>query len=140
MNAPRYCVAVLCLAASIGAVAGRADPPAQPAKPKEPQEPVLHDDDFRGIVEEANRYIQDALTKSRKATKPADASGYSSTVRSNALLIALVAQNRTGDPDADGKQLATLRDTALSLVEAVERKPPEFDKALRLADLLNQYP
>lgn len=136
MNAPRYCVAVLCLAVVIGA-AGRADPPA---KSKEPQEPVLHDDDFRGIVEEANRHIQDALTKSRKATKPADADGYSGTVRSNTLLIALGAQNRMGDPDADGKQLATLRDTALNLVDAVEKKSPDFDEVVRLADLLNQYP
>jgi cytochrome c556 len=142
MNAPRCCVAVLfCLAVVIGVTGVRADPTAQSAKPKTPQKPVLHDDDFRGIVEDANRYIQDALAKGRKAApKPTDAHGYSSTVRSNTLLIALAAQNRMGDPDADAKPLATLRDAAVSLADAVEQKPPDFDKVLRLADLLNQYP
>jgi hypothetical protein len=128
----------LCLAVVIGVTAGRADPPAQP---KEPQEPVLHDDDVRGIVAEANRYIQDSLAKPRKASpKPSDARGYYNTTRSNALLIALAAQNRMAGLDAERKQLATLRDTALNLVDAVEMKPPDFDEALRLADLLNQYP
>src|SRR5262249_26628513 len=141
MNMPRCYVAVLCLAVVIGGTAGRADPPAPPAKLKEPQEPVLHDDDFRGIVEEANRYIQDALAKPRKASpKPTDTRGFYNPCRSNALLIALAVQNHMGDPDADGKQLATLRDTALNLVDAVEKKPLDFDEVVRLADLLNQYP
>jgi hypothetical protein len=128
--------------ASLGMIVAVVGAVAAPAPPKDkPKEPVLPDAIFRDIVKEANQFIQKPLTAARKESpKPRGAGGYYSAARSNALLIALAAQNRMADPDADAKQLATLRDTAVNLAEAVKQSPPNLDKVLKLADLLNQYP
>ena len=127
--------------ASRGVIVSVVGAVAAPAPPKDKaKEPVLPDAIFRDIVKEANQYIQEPLNKVRKAQpKPGELIGYT-TIRANALLIALATQNRMNDPDADAKQLATLRDTAVDLADAVKNNARNFDKALHLADLLNQYP
>ncbi|HJZ53999.1 MAG TPA: hypothetical protein VKE74_03535 [Gemmataceae bacterium] len=132
------CAAAIALgltAVVLGLAGARAD---QPGVPKEP---VVPDEAFRAIVKEANHFIQEPLTKARTASpKPADASGYYGSARSNALLIALAAQNRMRDGRADAGRLATLRDAAVRLADVVQNNPRNLTEIVQLADLLNSYP
>src|SRR5262249_20676917 len=90
---------------------------------------------------ESNQFIQVALTTSRNApSKSASANSYRSATRANALLIALAAQNRMDGPDADTRQLATLRDTAVKLGIVAGHNKPDFGEVVRLPDLLNTSP
>jgi hypothetical protein len=61
-------------------------------------------------------------------------------IRANALLIALAAQNRLGNQDVEARRLATLRDTALNLGKAVEKKPPDRAEILKLGQTLDRFP
>src|SRR5262249_39579464 len=60
------------------------------------------------------------------------------TIRANALLIALAAQNRMRSARGDGKELATLRDAALKLAAAAEKK--DLADVLKHAAILSHYP
>lgn len=73
---------------------------------------VLPDDAFTALVQEANRYIHDALKKS-------DPRFTYLTLRASALVIALAADNRILNKDA-ARSAAALRDAALNLVEGLE--------------------
>jgi len=138
MKVPLFCVAVVCLGA---AASGRARPLPLAPPPREAKERVLSDEAFRAIVREANQSFQEPLVKALTAfPRPVDASVHYALTRSNALLIALAAQNRMRAGGDDARKLATLRDTAAKLAATIERNPYDLAEVLRLADLLNRYP
>src|SRR5262245_54592710 len=113
----RVVVPTLCLALTAFALAGvRAAPePAPPPRETDPR--VLPERAFLAIVKESNKFIQEPLAGARPSFFfPARVNPV--PVRSNALLIALAAQNRMGAA-ADGPALATLRDATLKLAAAV---------------------
>jgi hypothetical protein len=127
-------IATLCLALAFFSWPG-----AEAGGPGIEKEPVLPDKAFLEIVKEANRFIQEPLARDRPDA-PVRGETAVGTFRANALLIALAAQNRMGRADADAGQLATLRDAALKLAEAVEKQPCDLAEVRKQAEILNQYP
>src|SRR5262245_45049976 len=99
---------------------------------------VLPAEACTAIVQEANKVIQEAL----KGRMPADHHRYrpKNVIRPNALLIALAAQNRMGNQGVEARRLATLRDAALDLAEAVKKDPPDAAAVVRLARTLQRFP
>jgi hypothetical protein len=115
----------------LSGVAGE-QPPAEPNR-------VLPEEACAAIVREANQFIREAL----EGPRPGSASRPSPpdvVIRANALLIALAAQNRMGGRGAEARQLATLRDAALDLGKAVEKRPFDRAKVARLARALGRFP
>jgi hypothetical protein len=103
------------------------------------KQPVLTERAFLAIVKESNKFIQEPLAKARPSfffptrVNPVP-------IRSNALLIALSAQNRMGSAGADASRLATLRDAALKLGITVQKQPQDLPELVKLANILDQYP
>lgn len=138
MKTSLFCVAVVCLGGA--AALGPAAPLSLAPPPREVKERVLTDAAFRAIVREANQFIQEPLAQVRAVPRSVDPSSLHALTRSNALMIALAAQNRMRAGGDDAGKLATLRDTAVKLAAAVGHNPRDPAAVLRLADLLNQYP
>lgn len=74
--------------------------------------PFLSADWLTKLVEDENKIIQDELAKGKPDDKK---------IRGSAIVIALAAQNGMKD-NADVKILATLRDTAMKLARAADKK------------------
>src|SRR5262249_21544759 len=110
-------------------------PGVEAGGPGQGQEPILPDRAFREIVREANKFIQEPLAKAQPTPLPELSA---MTIRANALLIALAAQNRMRSARGDGKELATLRDAALKLAAAAEKK--DLADVLKHAAILSHYP
>ncbi|MBA4190937.1 MAG: hypothetical protein C0467_23360 [Planctomycetaceae bacterium] len=149
MNAFARSGVLVVLGASLSTF-GLAGVRAEPApQPREVGKQVMPERVFQEIVKESTRFIQAALTK-EPSTKPRPALPAACnvsitsarTIRANALLIALAAQNRilsvgTG-PDA--AKLATVRDAAVKLAIAVAKNPTDNPDLLTLIAILSQYP
>jgi hypothetical protein len=100
---------------------------------------VVPEEALAAMVRDANRFIREAV----KGEQPVGTDGRHSrcgVISSNALLIALAAQNRMGNGDEKARQLATLRDTAVSLAAAVQNKPCDPAEVARLAGRLARFP
>jgi len=141
-------LAALCTSLAAFGLAGvRAETAPQP---REFGKQVLPERVFQDIVMESTQFIQETLNKEQQSIKPRPAlaaacniSGRSArTIRANALIIGLAAQNRmlgvgTG-PDA--AKLATLRDAAVKLAVAVAKNPTDNPHLGAQVEILSLYP
>lgn len=104
---------------------------------EEPTRPIVPDRVFRQIVAECNQFMQATLAKDAPY---AVSHQWEWSVKANALLIALAAQNQMTKGGDDLRQLATLRDAALKLYEAAQRSPLDVGTVRRLAEVVKRYP
>jgi len=140
MNTSVRCVviAVLCpMLAVVMLSPGEAQP--GPAGLGEAKPQVVPDCAALAIVKEANKFIREPLSKPPRSVfrqveiPPARA-------RANALMIALVAQNRMGAPGADTRRFVALRDAALQLATELRKNPRSLNEVRRLVDVMNRFP
>src|SRR5437588_2926361 len=95
---------------------------------------VVFDKVLTEVIAEAVKNVQTGLD-SRANDKKTPA-----LVRTNALLIALAAQDGMGKEGINARQLATIREAALALAKAAPGKKLDLTVARKQADILAQFP